>query len=127
MARDGDGRNLAEAPQAMRVMRAARELRDFERAAQIHVQAAFFGFAVERSRAMNHRFGGAQQPGVISGAQAKSWLGEIAIENRDARLERIAEARKIQMQLQRVPDALVRFLLRFRAHQQIQPVGVAFQ
>ncbi len=31
------------------------------------------------------------------------------------------------MQLQRVPEALVRFLLRLRAHQQIQAVRVTLQ
>ena len=31
------------------------------------------------------------------------------------------------MQLQGVPDALVRFLIRFRAHQQIQPIGMTIE
>ena len=35
-----------------------------------------------------------------------------------------SKARKIQMQLQRTPQPLVRFLLVARAHQQVQRIGV---
>ena len=127
VARHGDGGNLAEAAQAVRVLRAASELRDFQRAAQIHVEAAFFGFAVERSRAMNHRLGRADQVRVVGRVQPKTRIGEISAKNGNARFERIAELRKVQMQLQRVPEALVRLLLRLRAHQQIQAVRVTLQ
>ena len=72
LARDGDGGNLAEAAQAVRILRAARELRDFQSAAQIHVEAAFFGFAIERSRAMNHRLGRADQVRVVSSRPAQN-------------------------------------------------------
>jgi hypothetical protein len=54
MSGDGHRRYLAEATQPMRVLRAAAQLRDFQRAAQIHIQAALFGFTIERGRAMNH-------------------------------------------------------------------------
>src|SRR5229473_3706920 len=81
VTRDGNRGNLAEAAQAMCVVRAASELRDFESAAQIHIQATFFGFAVERSRAMNHRLGRPDQACVIGRIQPKTWLSEISTKN----------------------------------------------
>ena len=125
--RHGDGGNLAEAAQAVRVLRAASELRDFQSAAQIHVEAAFFGFAIERCRAMNHRLGRADQARVVGGVQPETRLGKISAKNGNARFECVLELRKIQMQLQRVPEALVGLLLRLRAHQQVQAVRVALQ
>ena len=62
-----------------------------------------------------------------AGVQTKTRIGEVAAKYRDARFEGVLELREIQMQLQRVPEAFVRLLLRFRAHQQIQPVGMAVE
>ena len=42
----------------------------------------------------------------------------------DLRIEKILEARKIHVQLQRTPQALARFLLIARAHQQVQRFGM---
>ena len=93
-ARHGDGRNLAEAAQAVRVLRAASQLRDFERAAQIDVEAAFFGFAVERCGAVNHRLGRADQARVFGGVQPETRIGEVAAKNGDARFERVLKLRE---------------------------------
>ncbi len=106
-ARHGDGGDLAEAAQAVGVLRAAGQLRDFQRAAQIHVEAAFFGFAIERRGAVNHRLGRSHQARVFGGVQAEARIGEIAAKNGNARFERILKLRKIQMQLQGVPEPLV--------------------
>ena len=48
------------------------ELDHFERAAEIHVQAAFFGFAIERRGAMNDRIGGADECAVVVVGRARS-------------------------------------------------------
>ena len=58
---DRDGAHMAEPPQAVLVARAHGQLNHFERAAQIHVQAAFLRFAIERRGAVNHGIGGAHQ------------------------------------------------------------------
>ena len=123
----GHGRNLAEAAQAVGIVRAAAELRDFQRAAQVHVQAGFFGFAIERRGAMNHRLGRAHQARVFGGVQPEVRVGQVAAIHGNARFEGVAKFRKIHVQLQGVPQPLVRFLLGLRADQQIQPVGVALQ
>ena len=61
LAGNGDGAHVAEAAQAVIVARAHRQLNHFERAAQIHVEAAFLRFAIQRCGAMNHGIGGADQ------------------------------------------------------------------
>ena len=53
LPRYGDRRNVRIAPQTVAILRAARELNDFQSAAQIHVQALLLGFAVERRGAVN--------------------------------------------------------------------------
>ena len=86
---DGHGGDLAEAAQAVGILRAARQLRHFQRAAQIHVQAAFLRFAIERRGAMNHRIGGAHQARIFGGIQTETRIGEIAAKNGDARFQRV--------------------------------------
>ena len=62
---DGDGAHVAEPAQAVLVARAHGQLNHFERAAQIHVEAALLGFAIERGGAMNHRIGRAHESRVV--------------------------------------------------------------
>ena len=52
----------------------------------------------------------AHQARVFVVRQPEMRVGEIAAKNVDARIQELFEARKIQMQLQRSPQALVRFL-----------------
>ena len=66
----------------------------------------------------------AHEPRVIVIRQPKLRVGEVASKNMDARIQKFFKARKIQMQLQRTPQTLVRFLLIARAHQQVQRIGV---
>ncbi len=53
--------DLAEPPQAVGIVRAAGQLHDLERAAKVDVQAALFGLAIERSRAMEDGIGRGHQ------------------------------------------------------------------
>ena len=71
-ARDGDSADVAEAPQAVIVVRAPGQLHDLERAAEIDVQAAFFGFAVQRGGAVDHGVRGMNQAIVIVAVQAET-------------------------------------------------------
>ena len=81
----GHGADLAEPPQAVRLLRAARKLHDFERAAQIYVQAALFRLAIQRRRAMQHRVGRCSTSAlVLVAVQAEMRLGQIAAKNADA-------------------------------------------
>ena len=68
---------------------------------------------------MNHRLGRADQPRVFRRIQTKTRLGEISAKNGNPRFERFTETGKVQMQLQRVPQAFICFLLGLRAHQKI--------
>ena len=71
LARHGHGRNLAESAQAVRVPGpAGGELDDFQCAAQVHREAAFFRFAIERRGAVDHRLGGSRQASIFGGFQA---------------------------------------------------------
>ena len=76
---------------------------------------------------MDHRLGRADQVCVLARIQPKTRLGEVSAKNGNARFKRILKLRKIQMQLQRVPEPLIRLLLRLRTHQQIQAVRMMFQ
>ena len=83
----GDRAHVAEAPQAVLVARAHGELNHFQRAAKVHVQAAFFRFAIERCGAMNHGIRGAHQPRDNRlRLRPKCGIGEIAAENMDSRI-----------------------------------------
>ena len=65
LARDRDGAHVAETAQPVVMINLHAELDDFERAAQVHVQAAFFGFAVQRRGAMNDGIRGVDQAVVV--------------------------------------------------------------
>ena len=74
VARHGNRGNLAEAAQAVQVVGTPSKLHDFQSPAQIHIETRFFGFAVERSRAMNHRFGRANEVRILGRVQSKMRL-----------------------------------------------------
>jgi hypothetical protein len=117
MARDGHGGNLAEPAQAVGFVCAPRKLRHFQSPAQINVEAALLGFAVERCGAMNHGFRRFDQMRVIAHIQPEARVRQISAKNGNARCQRIAEMRKVHVQLHCVPKAFTGFLLGFRAHQ----------
>src|SRR3984893_1768423 len=126
-SRYGDSRNLAESPQTVCVLGAARQLRDLEGPSKIYVKAAFFRLPGERCGAVNDRMGRPDQTSVLGRVQTKTRIGKIPSKYRDARFDGVPNLREIQMQLQRVPEARVRLLFSFRAHQQIQPIGMAIE
>ena len=117
MASDSNRGDLAEAAQSMRILRAPAKLRHFQRAAQIHIQAAFFGFAVERGRAMDHGLGCPDQSRIVGGLQAETRVCQIPAKYGNTRFQCVTETREFHVQLQRVPEALVRLLVGLRAHQ----------
>ena len=82
----GDRADVAETAQSVIVAGARSELDHFERAAEVHVQAAFFGFAIQGRGAMNHRIGGADEFAVIVVSEPEMLGGEIAQKNMDARV-----------------------------------------
>ena len=127
VAGDGDRRDMRKAPQAVMILRAPGELNDFQSAAEIHVQALFFGFAVERSRAMYDGIARFERAHDIRRRkdQSAGWSGRP--KNSDTNSRSLAEFREIQMELQRLPEPLAGFLLIFRAHQKIQRVAVTAQ
>ena len=124
LAGDGDSADVAEAAQSVIIAGARGELNDFERAAEIHVEAALFGFAIQRGGAMNDGVGGVHERGIFIVREAEMSVGEVAAENADARIEESLETRKIQMELEGAPEAFVRFLLIARAHEQVQRIGM---
>ena len=124
LAAHRDGAHVAEAAQSMIVARPHRELDHFERSAQIHVEAALLGFAIERSGAMNHGIGAANEAAVIVVTEPELRVREIAQKNRDLRIQEFFEARKIHVQLQRPPDSLLRFLQIASANQQVQRLRI---
>src|SRR2546427_1722854 len=103
----------------MRVMSAARELNDLQRAAQIYVEAAFFGLSIERGRAMQHRVRRRDQQVVLLVTEPEARRGQIAAENAYTCREMFVKNGKAEMQLQRAPQAALRLLAVFRANQQI--------
>ena len=116
----GHRAHVAEPPQAVILARAPRKLDHLERPAQIHVEAAFLRFAIERSRAMNHRIGGAHQRAIFVIAKPESRIRQIAEENPDAAVRHLFELWHAHVQLQRVPQPLPRFDRVARAHQHVQ-------
>ena len=98
---------------------------DFERAAKIYVEAAFFGFAIQGCGAVDYGVCGADQLRVIVVGEAEMRVGEITAKNSDARVQEFIEAGEIQMQLESAPQTFLRFLIIARADEQIQRVGMA--
>ncbi len=91
--------DLAEAAQPVVVFRLPGQGKDFERASQIHVEAALLRLAIERSGAMNNRIGGVDQAIEIVSAQAETWKSNVAHEDSHLRLQVLVKERKVQMQL----------------------------
>ncbi len=108
----------------MVVASARRELNHFQRPAQIHVEAAFLGLAIQRCSAMNDRIGGVDQARVIVVSKAEARIRQIADKYSDARIQVFFKAREFQMQLQGSPKTLARFLSTARADQQVQRLGM---
>src|ERR1017187_8909847 len=86
MASDGDGTDVAEAPQAVLVTGASRKLDHFERPPKIYVQAAFFRLPIDRSGAMNDGVGAADQLAVLVVRKAKIWFGQVTQKYLDTRI-----------------------------------------
>ena len=61
LAGNGDRAHMAESSQSMVVIYLLRELNHFQRAAQIHIQAALFRFPIQRCSAMDDRVGRVNQ------------------------------------------------------------------
>src|ERR1019366_4202295 len=83
MTSDGDGADVAEAPQAVLVTGASPKLYHFERPAKIYVQAASFRLPIERSGAMNDGVGAADQLAVLVVKEAKIWFGQVTQKDSD--------------------------------------------
>ena len=99
------------------IARAHRQLHHFERAAEIDIEAAFLGFAIERRRAVDYGIRGADKIAVIALIQAKAGIRQVAQENSDARVQVGLERGEIHVQLQGMPQARARFVLIARADQ----------
>ncbi len=66
---------------------------------------------------MNYGFGRADQVRVVGHIQAETRVRQVTAKNGNASRQRIAELRKVHVQLHCAPQALPRFLLGFRTHQ----------
>ena len=122
---DGYRADVAEAAEAVLVAGALGELDDFEGAAEIYVEATFFGFAIQGCSAVNYGVCGANKLRVVFVGEAETSVGEVAAKNADARVQKFVEAREIQMQLESAPEAFLGFLFIARADEEIQRVGMA--
>src|SRR5579863_1091972 len=100
------------------------KLNHLKRAAQIDVQTAFLGFAIERGRAMNHRVRRLNQPRVLVVSHSEFRARDIAKENADARLKEALELVEVHVQLEGAPQPLPRFLKVARAHKKIERIGM---
>jgi hypothetical protein len=127
VAGDGDRRDVREAPQAVMILSSPGELNDFESAAEIYIEALFFGFAVERRRAMYDGIARLNQRVIFVVRKAEVLGGKVAQKDSDTIRDALAEFREIHVELERLPEPLAGFLLIFRAHQKIQRVAVTAQ
>src|SRR6267378_3206891 len=73
---------------------------------------------------MNQGVRGVHQRAVFVIGKAKTIAGDVAAKNAHARVQVFGEFGKLEMQLQRSPRPLARFLFGFRANQEIQCVAV---
>ena len=119
--------HLAETAQSVIVIRLLRQQQHFERAPQVHVQAAFFRLAIERGGAVDDRIRGVNQAVIVVVGEAEVRRGQVAAKNPHTRLEVFVEAREIQMQLQGLPQAAGSLLRVAGAHQQVQRSAVLLQ
>ena len=124
---DSDCADVTETAQSVIVMRAPRQLNHFQRAAQIHVQATLHRLAVQRRRTVDYGVSGMDQAIVVIPIQTKLRSREIAGEDADAGLQVLVEARKVEVQLHRIPQATGSFLRVLAAYEEVQAGTVAFQ
>src|SRR6185312_1297232 len=96
------------------------ELDDLKRATQVHVQAALFGFAVQRGRTVNDRISGVDQSIVIVARESETFVGQVTAKNPNPRLQVLVERFEIEMQLKCVPEAVFSLMRITRANQQVQ-------
>src|SRR5579864_8628951 len=127
LAGNGHRADLAEAAQPVIVFSMPRQSEDFQRAPQVHIEATLFRLAVQRGRAVNYGIGRMHQAIVLVAAQAKTWLGEIADKDSHFGLQVFVEARELEVQLERTPEAHLRVGKIAGAHQHVQGGAITFQ
>src|SRR5207302_8170929 len=118
---------MADTAQPMVIIRMDSQLYNFERAAQVGVEAGLFRLAIQRSRAVDNRIAAVDQAAIFFIAQAKLRCAQIAAENMDARAQVALKFRKIEMQLYGAPQTHLGFMSVFRADQNTQRVAITFQ
>src|SRR4029077_677814 len=92
-----------------------------------HVEALPFGFAVQRSSAVNDRVRGVHQSVVLIVGKREALGDKVAAEDAQAGIEVLDKFRKLEMELQGLPETLARLPLRACAHQQIERVAIPSQ
>src|SRR6266404_746174 len=127
LSRDGHGGYMRIPAQAYAILNTPRELNHLERAAEIHVEALPFGFTVKGSSTMNDGVRGVHQSVVLIVGKREALGDKVAAEDAHAGIEVLDEFRKLEMELQGLPEARARLLLRACAHQQIERVAMPSQ
>jgi len=74
---------------------------------------------------MDYGVCGADELRVVIVGEAEVLVGEVAAEDADAVVQQLVETLEIQMQLERAPEAFLRFLFIARANEEVQRVGMA--
>ena len=120
LPRYGDRTYITEPAQAMIVVRAARQLKDLERAAQVHIHTGLFRFPVQRGCAVDDGVGGMNETIVVVTIQTELGDGDVAGKNPDARLQMFVEAREIHVQLKPLPQSGGGFLRVFSADEHVE-------
>src|SRR6185369_15527448 len=110
---------MAKAAQAVIVIHLLAEFDDFERAPQVDIEAALLGLAVQRGRTMNDGVGRMDQTIVIFLVKTELLVCKITAIYANAGLQVFVKSLEIEMQLQRVPEALFRLVRIFSAHQHV--------
>ena len=76
---------------------------------------------------MNNRIRGVHQAVVLVATQAETGRSQVSAENAYSSLKKLVEARKLQVQLQRLPEAQFGIARVASPHQQVQRGTVALQ
>src|SRR5437870_7974133 len=100
---------------------------NFQRAAQVGVEAALLRSAIQRGRAMEDRVRVVNQTSIVLIGKAKLRGCQIAAKDIDARAQTIFELWEIEMQLQGAPQAHLGLMGVFRADQDIQRIAISLQ
>src|ERR1700685_149620 len=93
------------------------QLNHFQRSAQVYVQTALLGFAVQRGGGMNNRISRMYQASIVVVSETKARIRQVAQKQMDPRIQVPFELHEFQMQLQGPPESLARPLLCARPHQ----------